>query len=1342
MSHARNSSEVKPSSHPLSLKVLRSSESRLSKPELSHQNPLPRKTTPSLPTIDSRSALSYAAEDPDDSFALSPLLTLPSSFGVLHVGESFACTFCINGELSEGHQHRTVDGVQFTAKIQTPSQPQGLPLALDGVEQTETDGECLGYEESLSRIARFDLREEGTHIVQATVTYKDNHGSPDHAGSNEGQTRSFRKLYQFVAQQLLSVRTKAQAMPARAKRDDETAAAEYVLEAQIENVGNVEVVLQDVSLQPKSYFIARSMNVWDILQQFGHHLPLYDYTLSKMADNDTEMSDQDKIRARRLQKLASNSQPSNQQSFNSSNTDQTPSQEKPVGEPPKPKINITSANGNAVLPSPSNTAPQANPTTTSAPAPRSTSSTRSPSTNNPQDVGKSLEAFEDSTLAAVFRFTLNPNRTTDAHGHPLIVLNGLRTDLEESQRPVRLTTDILGDAIIEAASESGKATPIEYLLGCWKRVSRLWRTHRSNDSTDPKLAIVKEARRMCMSNCIFAVTMPEMFGQDTPQSNLLTPHLLQEPDSEKGVCHEFLQEAVSRFDDDDSVKVILVEAMEQLSQELATKSMNDNYKPYVLAMRGYARFPQLVKALSESDKFLPPNVPAQEIETRTLLGPFFRISPLQGEVAVNYFSSPKTRDRASIVNSQNALRMTLQQHQTELFDIIDRFIKSSKESREKTLDWFALCVNQNHKRRAMRPDPRYLSSHGLMVNLTIVLDMLSEPFMDASFSKIHRIEPEYFRRSPRVDISDETKLNADQATSDAFYAQKAEGTSSFISEIFFLTVAAHHYGTEAANTGLSRMRKDIKLMEQEMQKFEEERKKYLDNPFVLARFDEQLKRFKDRAEKGHCEFLSLEGILLDELSQARSMSFMRYVIVWLMRLASGVEFPKQTPSLPLPSDQPDLVKCLPEYFLEDVVDHFKFVTGHMPHVISPTQCDELIMICITFLRSSDYVRNPYLKSGLVSILFYGTLQTRQHSKGVLGDVLNALPFALKHLLHALMQFYIECESTGAHTQFYDKFNIRYEIFQVIKTIWSNVVYREQLDQQAKTNSDFFIQFVNMLLNDVTYVLDESFTSFNKISTLSRELEQLQGQLDETQKQEKQEALDEAQNKARSYMQLTNESVATLKLFTEALSDAFTSPEVVHRLASMLDYNLESLVGPKQRELKVNNPQEYGFNPKTLLADIMDVYLNLASKPNFHQAIAKDGRSYKPANFDAAAQILGRFGLKSAEELRRWNNLKQKADVARREIEAEDEQMEDAPDEFMDPLMAELMTDPVILPASSTTVDRSTIRQHLLSDPHDPFNRAPLKIEDVREDTELKQKIDEWRKEKRAERLNRMDTSTT
>ena len=55
----------------------------------------------------------------------------------------------------------------------------------------------------------------------------------------------------------------------------------------------------------------------------------------------------------------------------------------------------------------------------------------------------------------------------------------------------------------------------------------------------------------------------------------------------------------------------------------------------------------------------------------------------------------------------------------------------------------------------------------------------------------------------------------------------------------------------------------------------------------------------------------------------------------------------------------------------------------------------------------------------------------------------------------------------------------------------------------------------------------------------------------------------------------------------------------------------------------------------------------------------------------------------------------------------DEDYEDAPDEFIDPMMCELMEDPVLLPTSGNVMDRKHITRHLLSTPNDPFNRQPL-----------------------------------
>jgi len=327
-----------------------------------------------------------------------------------------------------------------------------------------------------------------------------------------------------------------------------------------------------------------------------------------------------------------------------------------------------------------------------------------------------------------------------------------------------------------------------------------------------------------------------------------------------------------------------------------------------------------------------------------------------------------------------------------------------------------------------------------------------------------------------------------------------------------------------------------------------------------------------------------------------------------------------------------------------------------------------------------------------------------------------------------MKFYIEVESTGAHTQFYDKFNIRYEIFQVIKCIWSNDVYKQRLKQESRINTDFFLRFVNLLLNDVTYVLDEALSKFPKIHDLQLELRQPDGVLSAEERSQKEEELATAEGQATSYMQLTNETVAMMTLFTKNLSASFTMPEIVDRVAAMVNYTLDTLVGPKAKNLKVENTEKYHFNAKTLLGEFIDIYLNLGVEKNFYGAVARDGRSYKPENYKSAVRIMEARQLKAPDVIQAWKELITKFEIAKKIEDQEAADLENAPEEFMDPIMACLMTDPVILPVSKQTVDRATIQAHLLSDPTDPFNRTPLKIEDVIPNVELKAQITAWKEE--------------
>lgn len=903
---------------------------------------------------------------------------------------------------------------------------------------------------------------------------------------------------------------------------------------------------------------------------------------------------------------------------------------------------------------------------------------------------------------------------------------------EKEDKTPRLTFDDIDPAILEAATELNHKRPLlDYLLPCYKTATRHL---KSRVTGQERLNVLHELKRLCMSNIVFALTMPEYFGREANlEHDSLAPYLLRgvRPDDPLSLDMDFITDAVARFDDDDDGQVqdIFTRAMVEISGKLAGLTMNDEYGPYMEALLTYARFKPLLVNLARHPSFQMAQS-APNIERFTLLGPFFRISPLQAEVAKAYFGGQHKVEMPRKDTVYSALQMTLQTHQANLHTVAMALARAGDGPRNRLLDWMAYAMNMNHKRRAMQVNHKEVASDGFMMNVAAVLDRMCEPFLEASFARMERIDIDYLRRQPRINIADETKLNADQAQSDAFYAQTAPGENKFVSELFFLNMASHHYGSGAAGQRYKDMDREIKHMEGQLAMLEEERRKLLAggavaNPRAMALVEQHLKTFTEAIDRHVAYKYALEAVLSDEKMQQRALMFMRYVSVWLLRVASRTDYtPDKQLQLPLPDDEPEAFSCLPEYALQNVVDHFKFLFRRVPRILPSAVGDEMVALCVTFLESSAYIRNPYLKSSLVSLLFSGTWRMYHLANGVLGDALTNSPFANRYLLHALMKFYIECESTGAHTQFYDKFNIRYEIFQVIKAVWPNDLYKQQLTQQSRTNRSFFVRFVNMLLNDATYVLDEALSKFPKIHDLQKELQENTSLTPEA-RQQKEADLHQAEGQAQSYMQLANETVAMMKLFTEALGEAFTMPEIVQRLAGMLDYNLVTLAGPASRNLKVENADKYFFNPKVLLPQLIEIYLHLAGRPSFVDAVATDGRSYKPDIFDNATRILTTKALMDPEKLQAWELLKKRFAAAKQAVDQAETDLGDIPSEFEDPIMGDLMRDPVILP-SRHTVDRSTITQHLLSDPKDPFTRQPMTMDDVVPDIDLKAQIDQWK----------------
>ena len=76
----------------------------------------------------------------------------------------------------------------------------------------------------------------------------------------------------------------------------------------------------------------------------------------------------------------------------------------------------------------------------------------------------------------------------------------------------------------------------------------------------------------------------------------------------------------------------------------------------------------------------------------------------------------------------------------------------------------------------------------------------------------------------------------------------------------------------------------------------------------------------------------------------------------------------------------------------------------------------------------------------------------------------------------------DCESMGGSNEFFDKFSIRYHISVILKQLWEHPVHQASIKAESTNTQDnaSFMRFINMLINDTTFLLDESLDALKAI----------------------------------------------------------------------------------------------------------------------------------------------------------------------------------------------------------------------------------------------------------------------
>uniref|UniRef100_A0A3Q1GEK8 Ubiquitin conjugation factor E4 B n=1 Tax=Acanthochromis polyacanthus TaxID=80966 RepID=A0A3Q1GEK8_9TELE len=846
--------------------------------------------------------------------------------------------------------------------------------------------------------------------------------------------------------------------------------------------------------------------------------------------------------------------------------------------------------------------------------------------------------------------------------------------------------------------------------------------------------LLSNIRSQCISHVALVLQGTLTQPRSPLQQSLLVPYMLC-----RNLPYGFIQELVRITHQEEEVfRQIFIPILHGLALAVKECSFDsDNFKFPLMALAELCEIKfgkthpvcNLVTSLPLwCPKPLSPGC-GREIQRLSYLGAFFGLSVFAEDdtkVGDKYFSGPAITMENTRVVSQS-LQHYLESARGDLFKVLHNILLNG-ETRDLALSYMAALVNYNVKKAQMQTDDKLVSTDGFMLNFLWVLQQLSMKI------KLETVDPHYiFHPRCRLVVSlEETRLKATMEELKSWLTELHEDPTKFSepkfpTECFFLTLHTHHLSILPGCRRYIRRLRAIRELNRTVEELKNSETQWKDSP-LASRHREMLKRCKTQLKKLVRAKACADVGLLDENLLRRCLQFYSTVIQLILRMVDPA-YPNIT--LPLNPEIPKSFAALPEFYIEDVAEFLLFVVQYSPQVLYEPCVQDIVTFLVVFICSQNYIRNPYLIAKLVEVLFVTNPAVQPRTQRF-SEMMENHPLSVKQLVPALMKFYTDVEHTGATSEFYDKFTIRYHISTIFKSLWQNIAHHGTFMEEFNSGKQF-VRYINMLINDTTFLLDESLESLKRIHEVQEEMKNKEqwDQLPREQQQSRQSQLTQDERVSRSYLALATETVEMFHILTKQVQKPFLRPELGPRLAAMLNFNLQQLCGPKCRDLKVENPEKYGFEPKKLLDQLTDIYLQLDCA-RFAKAIADDQRSYSRELFEEVISKMRKAGIKSSIAIEKFKLLSEKVE----EIVAKNSQSEmdysDAPDEFKDPLMDTLMTDPVMLP-SGNIMDRSIILRHLLNSPTDPFNRQPLTESMLESVPELKERIHTWMREKQGGR---------
>ncbi|KAM9270240.1 ubiquitin conjugation factor E4 B isoform 4-T4 [Morus bassanus] len=629
---------------------------------------------------------------------------------------------------------------------------------------------------------------------------------------------------------------------------------------------------------------------------------------------------------------------------------------------------------------------------------------------------------------------------------------------------------------------------LNYLIECFDRVGIEERKAPKMCSQPTVSQLLSNIRSQCISHAALVLQGSLTQPRSLQQQSLLVPYMLC-----RNLPFGFIQELVrTTYQDEEVFKQIFIPILQGLAVASKECSLDsDNFKYPLMALCElceikFGKTHPMCSLVVSLPLWLPKSLSTgagRELQRLSYLGAFFSLSVFaedDNKVVEKYFSGPAITFENTRVVSQS-LQHYLELARQELFKILHSILLNG-ETREAALNYMAAIVNANMKKAQMQTDDRLVSTDGFMLNFLWVLQQLSTKI------KLETVDPMYiFHPRCRIDLpTDETRVKATMEDVTAWIAELYRDPSPFSepkfpTECFFLTLHAHHLSILPSCRRYIRRLRAIRELNRTVEDLKNNESQWKDSP-LATRHQEMLKRCKTQLKKlVRCKACADAG-LLDESFLRRCLNFYGMVIQLMLRILDPA-YPNI--KLPLTPEVPKVFAALPEFYVEDVAEFLFFIVQYAPQVLYEPCTQDIVMFLVVMLCNQNYIRNPYLVAKLVEVMFMTNPAVQPRTQKFF-EMIENHPLSTKLLVPSLMKFYTDVEHTGATSEFYDKFTIRYHISTIFKSLWQNIAHHGTFMEEFNSGKQF-VRYINMLINDTTFLLDESLESLKRIHEVQEEM---------------------------------------------------------------------------------------------------------------------------------------------------------------------------------------------------------------------------------------------------------------